>query len=176
MTNRITDIDDLFSLFHDFEIVGLKLDSNVLTMEILLPWSEMWGIEDYKMTFRFDGCTKLKCHYLKRTSNELIEWEQGVYYPSEEHVTTNPKEIEKLELDVQRHDFKEPDNFTLHCNSSTSQNNQIGGIEYGRIEMRVTDYQIFDNEKKEISIDKMKDWATQWKDEIQKMLDSKKNK
>ena len=54
MKDRIKDIDDLFSMFHDFEIVGLKVDGNILTMEILLPWSEMWDIEDYKMTFRFD--------------------------------------------------------------------------------------------------------------------------
>lgn len=44
MTNRIKDIEDLFSMFHDFEIVGLKREKDILTMEILLPWSEMWDI------------------------------------------------------------------------------------------------------------------------------------
>ncbi|MGB6036023.1 MAG: hypothetical protein WBG42_07130 [Cryomorphaceae bacterium] len=174
MTIRINDIDDLFSMFHDFEIVGLKLDENILTIEVLLPWSEMWDIEDYKMTFRFDGCLGLKCHYWKRTSNELQEWEKGVYYPSEEHVTTDPNEIVKLELDVQRHEFNKPDQFTLHCNSSTFAGSEIGGIEYGRIELSAADYQIFDNEMNEITLDKMKNWATEWWDEIEKMWDEQK--
>ena len=176
MKDRINDIDDLFSMFHDFEIVGLNLDDNILTMEILLPWSEMWDIENYKMTFRFDGCKSLKCHYWKRTSNELKEWEKGVYYPSEEHVTTDPNEIVKLELDVQSHDIKEPDNFILHCNSSSSHGSEIGQIDFGRIEISAADYQIFDNEINEMTLDKMKSWATEWWDGIQKMWDEQKEK
>lgn len=176
MKDRITDIDDLFSMFHDFEIVGLNLNDSIISMEILLPWSEMWDIENYKMTFHFDGCKSLKCHYWKRTSNELKEWEKGVYYSSEEHVTTDPNEIVKLELDVQSHDFKEPDNFILHCNSSTSHGSEIGQIDFGRIEISVADYQIFDNEMNEMTLDKMKSWATEWWDGIQKMWDEQKEK
>lgn len=174
MTDRIKDIDDLFSMFHDFEIVGLKLNDNVLTLEILLPWSEMWDIEEYKMTFRFDGCTRFKCHYWKRTSNELKKWEKGAYYPSDEHITIDPDEVLKLELDVQSHDFKEPDNFVLHCNSSSSYGNQIGQIEFGRIELKVSDYQIFDNEMKEISLDNMKSWGSNWWNGIQRMWNEQK--
>lgn len=174
MIDRISDIDDLFSMFHDFEIVGLKLDENILTMEIRLPWSEMWDIEDYTMTFRFNRCTSLKCHYWKRTSNELKEWEKGVYYPSKEHVTTDPNEIVKLELDVQSHDFNEPDNFVLHCNTSNSNEKKIGQIEFGRIELKVTDYQIFDSEMNEITLDKMKSWGAEWWDDIRKMWDEQK--
>ena len=176
MTDRIKDIDDLFLMFHDFEIVGLKLDDNVLTMEILLPWSEMWDIVDYKMTFRFDGCEKFKCHYWKRTSNELREWEKGVHYPSEEHVATEPSEIVKLELDVQSHDFNEPDNFVLHCSSSNSHGNQIGQIEFGRLGFSATDYQIFDNEMDEITLDKMKSWGIEWWNCIEKMWEEQKEK
>ena len=176
MKDRIKDIDDLFSMFHDFEIVGLNRDDNILTMEILLPWSEMWNIENYKMTIRFHGCQNLKCHYWKRTSNELKEWEKGSYYPSEEHETTDPNEIVNLELDVQSHDFNEPDNFILHCNSSSSHGNQIGQIEFGRIELKATDYQIFDNEMNEMTLDKMKSWGTEWWDSIQKMWDEQKEK
>ncbi len=176
MKDRIKDIDDLFSMFHDFEIVGLKVEGNILSMEILLPWSEMWNIEDYKITFRFDGCNGLKCHYWKRTSNGLKEWEKGVYYPSQEHITTDPNEILKLELDVQNHDFKKPNNFVLNCNSSSSHGNQIGQIEFGRIELNATNYQIFDNEMKEMPLDKMKSWRTDWWEGIQKMWDEQKEK
>ncbi|PIB34568.1 hypothetical protein BFP72_03665 [Reichenbachiella sp. 5M10] len=174
MKDRIKEIDELFSMFHDFEIVGLKVDGNILTFEILLPWSEMWGIEDYIMTFRFDGCNGLKCHYWKRTSNELKEWEKGVYYPSQEYITTDLNEIIKLELDVQNHEFKEPDNFILHCNSSSSHGDQIGQIEFGRIELNAKDYRIYDNEMNEMTLDKMKSWGTEWWNSIQKMWDEQK--
>lgn len=171
MTNRIKDIDELFSMFHDFEIVGLQVDKSILTMEILLPWSEMWNIDEYKMTFRFKGCRNLKCHYWKRTSNGLEKGEKGTYYPCQEHVTTNPSEMVRLELDVQNHDFSMPDNFVLHCNSSQTHRDQTRQIEFGRIELNASGYQIFDNEMNEISLDKMKSWGTEWWDGIQKMWD-----
>jgi hypothetical protein len=41
MTHRTKEIDDLFSMFHDFEIVGIKLISETLRMEILLPWNQI---------------------------------------------------------------------------------------------------------------------------------------
>lgn len=176
MTNRINDIDDLFSMFHDFEIVGLNLNCNNLTMEIILPWSELWEIVDYKMTFHFDGCKNLKCNYWKHTSKELNNLEKGVDNPSLEHVTTDPSEIVKLELDVQSHDFIEPNSFVLHCNSSSSYGSEIGQIDFGRIELSATDYQIFDNEMNEMSLDKMKSWGTEWWDSIQKMWDKQEEK
>lgn len=55
-TDKIKEIDDLFSMFHDFEITALSLENKTLTMEILLPWASMWDIDDYKMMFEFGGC------------------------------------------------------------------------------------------------------------------------
>jgi hypothetical protein len=154
MTESIKDIDDLFSIFHDFEIVGLRLKNQVLTMEVLLPWSEIWQIKDYKMTFRFDGCTNLKCTYSKRIGNKFKAWalkKRDIYL-----VTNNPTEIQQLKLEVQHHDFNEPDNFILYCNSS------FEGIESGKIELNIFNYQIFDNEMNEMTLDKMEIWATEW--------------
>lgn len=169
MSNKIKDIDDLFSMFHDFDIVGLRLDKGLLTIEILLPWSEMWDIEDYKMTFRFTGCNGLKCRYWKRTGTELVKWEKGVHYPSEEHITADLDEVLGFELDVQSHEFTEPNTFVLHCFTSSSPGNEIGQIDFARIELKATDYQIFDNEMKEMTLDQMKIWGTEWWNEIQKM-------
>jgi hypothetical protein len=174
MTDRIKEIDDLFSMFHDFEIVELELAEFVLNIKIRLPWAEMWKIEDYKMTFVFYGCSHFQCHYFKRISNELKKWENGVYYPSEEHITNELGEIEKLELAIQSHDFEKPDKFILHCNSSTSFGNKIGQIDFARIELGATDYKIYDNESNEMTLDKMKEWGTQWWDKIQKMWDEQK--
>lgn len=174
MTDKIKEIDELFSMFHDFEIVGLEMTSDILKMEILLPWSEMWNIEEYKITFLFSNCRNLNCIYYKRTSNELQKWEKGLCYPCDEYSTENIQEILQLELDIQSHDLQKIDFFTLHCNSSTSYGNQIGQIEFARIELSVSDYKIFDNENKEISLDKMKEWGTAWWDGIQKMWDDQK--
>lgn len=174
MTDKIKDIDDLFSMFHDFEITNLKLDNQTLTMEIILPWGQMWDKDNYKMTFKFEGCDLVKCTYFVRTSNELVEWEKGVYCPSEEHITNDTHEIVKLELDVQSHDFESPNKFILHCNSSTSHGNKIGQIEFGRIELIASDYKIYDNESNEMTLDKMKEWGTEWWDGIKKMWDEQK--
>ncbi|PTB97238.1 hypothetical protein C9994_03745 [Marivirga lumbricoides] len=161
ITNKYQEIDKLLLMFHDFQIIGLEKESNTLKIETHLPWGEMWDIDDYKMTFLFYRCNNFKCHYWKRTSNELKEWEKGAYYPSEEHVTTNLYEVLKLELDVQSHDFKEPDIFFLNCDSSSSHGNQIGQIEFGRIELNASNYQIFNNEMNEIKLDKMKSWRNE---------------
>ena len=160
MTNRIKDIEDLFSMFHDFEIVGLKLEKDILTMEILLPWSEMWDIIDYKMTFRFSGCTSLKCNYFVQTNKE--------------YTTTDISEIVKLELDVQSCEFKAPNGFSLHCNSYANHGDTINSIAFARVELNVSDYQIFDNDNHEMTLDKMKQWGTDWWDGIQKMWDEQK--
>ena len=95
---------------------------------------------------------------------------------NEKYITTDPSQIVELELDVQSHDFNKPDNFVLLCNSSTSHGSQIGKIEFGRIELSATDYQIFDNEMNEITLDKMKSWGTEWWDSIQKMWGEQKEK
>lgn len=149
--NIIKEINNLFSMFHDFEIVGLRFKNNVLTMEILLPWSEMWNIDNYKITFLFYECTSLKCSYFKQKNNQI---------------STNPNEIEKLELNIQSHDFKPVNNFILHCDSST--------VGYTEIEMNASNYKIYDNKENEITLDKMKEWANKWWNGIQKMWDKQK--
>ncbi len=175
MTNRIQDINDLFSMFHNFEIVGLKLENQTLTIEIILPWSEMWNIENYKMTFEFDGCKNIICIYHRRTSNELIRTETGdYYYPTEELTTSKLNEILKLKLDVLNHGFQKPNNFELFCDSFTSHKNAINGIDFAIIRLSALDYKIFDNDGNHMSLYKMKEWATEWWEGIQKMWDEQK--
>jgi hypothetical protein len=175
MKNRAKEIDDLFSMFHDFEILGIKLYNETLRMEFLLPWSKMWGIENYKLTFKFEACNKFVCHYFKRIGTELVKHEKGIHYPASEFITKDILEIKQLELDVQSHNFKEPDNFILYCNSSTSFGNKIGQIDFARIELTAKDYKIYDNDNNEISLEKMKEWATEWWNGIQRMWDEQKN-
>lgn len=45
---------------------------------------------------------------------------------------------------------------------------------HARVELNVSDYQIFDNDNHEMTLDKMKEWGTDWWDGIQKMWDEQK--
>ena len=170
--NKIQEIDDLFTMFHDFEIVGIRLVNDVLTLQILLPWSQMWNVDNYIMTFEFQGCKSIKCNYHVRVSDELVQTETSRYYPTEEKFTTDPSEIVKFELDIQRHLLIKPNSFKLFCTSSSGIG--IGQVESATIELTTTNYKIFDNKGQEMSLDKMKAWSSDWWQKIQKMWDEQK--
>ena len=169
MTAKQQDIDDIFSMFHDFEVVRLDLQDNVLAMEIILPWALMWKNDDYRMTFKFYECKSLHCIYDKRI-NKTLDGPVTFPQPTEELETSDVKIIESLRLYVQSHEFEEPDNYKLYSNSMAD------GIEFGILHLKASDYQIFDEAGQEMSLDKMKEWATEWWDGIQRMWDEQKNK
>jgi len=155
-------------MFHDFEIVDIIKENDVLTLETVIPWGELWDIENYKLTFKFSGCKSLKCVYLKRTSNELVTIENASYYPTVSRTTEDFEEIKKLELNIQRHSFASPNIYTLYCNSFGD------GVESGTLEFTTDNFQIFDNEHQLISLDKMKDAATEWWKSIEDMWRNEK--
>ena len=174
MTDVAQDIDDLFSMFHDVEIVGLDLKDEVLRMEILLPWCEMWGRERYSLTFELGGCKGVTCQYHVRTGNEVVRKDGKVFYPTDEYLTSDRHEIARLGLDVLGSSFDRPDRVTLHCERRIASRDHEGVIEYAGIEFQTTSYRIFDDEMNEISLDTMKGWAEEWWEGIQKMWDAQK--
>ena len=176
MKDRISEIDELFKMFHDFDIHTLELEDRILTMRISIPWCEMWEIDEYILTFKFTECDEFSCIYHVRTSTELVQWEKGVYYPNEKKVTTDIGVIEKMELDVQNHEFLEPNTFYLNCNSSTSFGNQIGQIDFGQIIMKASNYQVFDPGGEEIELSQLKLWENDWWKSIEKMHEDNKKR
>lgn len=175
MTDVAQDIADLFSMFHDVEIVGLDLKDEVLRMETLLPWCEMWGRESYLLTFELGGCKGITCQYHVRTGNEVVRKDGKVFYPTDEHLTSDPREISGLRLDVLGGDFDRPDRVTLHCERGVPGPDHEGVIEYARIEFQAASYRIFDDEMNEMSLDRMKGWAEEWWDGIREMWDEQKS-
>lgn len=161
-------------MFHDFEIYSLELRDKVLTMRISIPWCEMWEIDEYILTFKFFECDKFNCIYDVRKSTELVHWKEGVYYPTEEKETSDTVLIEKMKLDIQNHDFLEPNTFKLNCNSSTSFGNEIGQIDFGQISFNANNYQIFDPEGLKVELTQMKSWANDWWKAIEKMMNENK--
>lgn len=168
MTAKKQDIDDIFTMFHDFEVARLDLQGGVLTMEIILPWGYMWNNYDYRMTFKFFGCDSLCCIYHKRIDN--VAEPVTIHHPTEELETTDTIVIEGLRLDVQRHKFEEPDKYILYCNSMADD------VDGAHLLLSAIDYKIYDNAGEEMTLDKMKEWATEWWDGIQRMWDEQKNK
>jgi hypothetical protein len=90
MIEERQEIGDLFSMFHDFEIVEIEFNKPHLLLTVRIPWGQLWQDIDYKIKVSLSGCEYVECRYWK--SNKL-----------EAQYTDNPKEIESLELDVQRY-------------------------------------------------------------------------
>jgi hypothetical protein len=176
MENKISEINELFDMFHDFDICNLELIDNTLTMQISIPWCEMWEIDEFILTIKFSDCDNLNCIYYVRTSTEEVSWEKGVYHPNEKKETNNPQQIVKMELDIQNHEFKKPNTFLLNCNSSTSFGNKVGQIDFGQIVMTANNYQILGPEGSEIKLSQMKNWANDWWESIEKMHEENKRK
>src|SRR5688572_28285402 len=163
MKDNTQDIKDLLTMFHDFEIVDLYRADEVLTFETIIPWGELWDIENYKLTFKFNGCKYLRCTFDKRTSDESMRSEKGAYYPTVQNTTDDIEEIKGLGLDIQRHGFATPNTYTLYCNGFGD------GVEFGSLEFTADSFQILDNQGESISLDKMKNWATDWWTSIEEM-------
>jgi hypothetical protein len=145
------EIDDLFSMFHDFDIVGMEYWSNTLLMTLRIPWGEMWGDFDFQIKVRIDGCSTLACKYFEflDTSKNLIERE------TIDKFTSDPKVIETLGLDIQRFEFTPPNKYLFHCNGY----DKVGG---GEITITADGFQLFDNHSHEITLNKMKNWGEEW--------------
>ena len=155
-------------MFHDFEIVDIEKEDDVLILKTIIPWGELWDIENYKLTFKFNGCEFFKCVYHKRTSNELVRTENAAYYPTVQTTTEDFEEIKRLELNVQRHSFAPPNLYKLYCNGFGD------GVEFATLEFTADSFQIFDNEDKVVSLDKMKSLGTEWWTSIEEMWKNNK--
>jgi hypothetical protein len=167
MTNRNQDIDDLLSMFHDFDIVTAELKDNTLVLAITIPWGSMWIKDDYTYTIRLEliGCTYFSCDYYKIKSNELIKIGDNRYQRDTEKITTtNPADLNGLELSIQSRTNIQLDTYELHCICNEE-------IDFATITLTTTDFCIFDQDGKEITLETMKQWSTDWWDGIQNMRD-----
>lgn len=133
MTEKRIDIDDLLSMFHDFEIIDIYFDNSIMTLVTLIPWGNS---QDFKLRFKFKNCEYLNCTYDKRTSEELIRTDKLSYYPTTQVSTGKVEEIKGLELNFQRHSFTEPNIYKLFCTSFADK------IEFATLEFTTDDIDI----------------------------------
>lgn len=170
MTDKQQELDELLSMFHDFDIVSSELNGETLVFAITIPWGSMWKKDDYTYTIRLEllNCTYFSCKYYKIKSNELIKIGDNRYKRDTEQITTtNPYDLNYLELSIQGSTHIIPDTHELHCISSAE-------IDFATITISTTNYRIFDQNGKEITLDTMKKWGTEWWDRIQKMWDNQR--
>ena len=170
MAEKHEEITDLFSMFHDFDIIEAELNDEVLVLEIMIPWGSMWIKDDYEYMIKVEllGCKYFNCEYCKLLSQELIKVGDKYQIDSEKINTTNAKDLKDLALSVQKSDYIELDKYELYCDSE----NRF--IEFATLSISANDYRIFDNANNEISLDTMKKWAIEWWKGIQKMGGEKK--
>lgn len=149
------EIEDLFSMFHDFEITSLTLENKSLDLTIRIPWGELWDDLDYQIRVLLNPCDFIRCEYseLLNTPDNLSK--KAVDRSYVDKTTSNPQIISELGLEVQRYNFSPPNVYEFLCNSSK---NYAGG----KLIFTAESYILLDKEGSKIELDQMKKWCTDW--------------
>jgi hypothetical protein len=148
------DINDLFSMFHDFDIKNIKLEKEILVITINTPFGELWGVEEYIVIVELDGCTGVRCEYLDK--NGKVE------------ITSDCEKISALELDIQSYQHHPPRQYEFFCDGHKRV------IENGQIRFDADTVGLFDRDHKPLTLDTLKKLATMRWESIQRMWDEQK--
>lgn len=163
MTGKQQEINELFSMFHDFEIILLTYNDNRLNLTIQIPWGQLWNDFNYLIYVELIGCDYIHCDYsevLNTHENKAKRWIDQSHIDKS---TNDPKIISDIGLEVQRHEFYPPNKYKFICN--TSKNNTYGG---GQLTFTAENYKIYNKEGLQINIQQMETWCREWWDNIQK--------
>lgn len=164
------EVEELLSMFHDFELIGVSRAGDVLSLNFVIPWGQVWEptVLDYQIKVKFFGCEYLKCEYYTFKEDKANISELRALRETEDRFTTDTAEIALLGLEVQHTTFQEPNLFTLHCNSSKN----IAG---GKITFSSHACHVLDSNDKHISLKQLKLWSTKWWGSIEHMWAQKKS-
>ncbi|NEM98509.1 response regulator transcription factor [Pontibacter burrus] len=147
----------------------MSKDREALTLEFVIPWGQVWtpAVVEYQIKVELSGCRSLLCEYYLFKDDKANKLKPVALRETEKRITSAPLTMEKLGLEVQSYTFTQPDVYVLHCNSSR----EIAG---GELTLTATDYRIFNNNGEVLSLDQLRQWATEWWDRIQEMWDEQK--
>jgi hypothetical protein len=163
------EMHDLFSMFHDFEIIAVKYENTVLTLTIGIPWSQLWDEEEiYKIKLALHGCNYLYCDYQESIHQGPFKSREDINFDKIEYSTKNVETIVSLKLSIQAYGFREPNSYIFYCNGGEK-------IDEGQIMFTADSCLLFDENGNNLSVDKMKELATMWWDSIEKMWDEQKD-
>lgn len=161
MTEIQKEINDLFTMFHDFEIKEFTYDNSIIQMTIQIPWGEMWNDWEYSIQMELSGCEFILCTYseiLNTPDNLAKNCVDRLYI---DKLTSDPKLIETLGLEIQRYEFQMPNKYTFLCNCSKV----YGG---GILTFTADNFKIFTKEGNQIDLQEMKNWSRAWWENIDK--------
>jgi hypothetical protein len=168
MESSFQEIQDLFSMFHDFDIIAIRHESSILTLTLEIPWGQIWNEEEsYMITLSLNGCKSISCDYLELKSRIPIQTTEGLRFDSMEKSTSDVKVIESLGLSIQSYEYKNSNQYVFYCNGK-------GKIDSGQLMFTADNYKILDHFNKAITLDKLKQLSTMWWNSIQKMWDEQK--
>src|SRR5947209_10469753 len=103
------DIQDLFSMFHDFGISAVKYEKDILTLSIATTWSEMWEENGgFKLNLQVTGCNYLYCDYQESAHTAPFKSHQEINFDKIEYSTKDIETITSLNLSIQSYEFKVP--------------------------------------------------------------------
>jgi hypothetical protein len=160
---------DLFSMFHDFDIIAVKYENKILTLTIGIPWSQLWDEEEiFKVKLEIHGCNYLYCDYQESIHRGPYQSFEDINMGRIEYATKDIETIESLKLSIQSYEYRKPDHYIFYCNGA-------GKIDEGQLMFTADSWLLFDESGNDLSLDKMKELATMWWDSIQKMWDDQKN-
>ncbi len=167
--NKQREIEELFSMFHDFEIKNVSKDGEALTLEFVIPWGQVQNpaVLEYLIKVELSGCNNLLCEYFVFKDDEANKSKPVALRETESILTSDLRTISKLGLEVQSYTYTPPDIYALNCNSSK----EIAG---GELTLTATGYRIFDRNDAPLTLDQLKQWATEWWSKIQEMWDEQK--
>lgn len=161
MIDKQLEIDELFSMFHDFEIILLTYNDNILNLMIKIPWGQLWDDLDYFIRVELIGCNFINCDYTE-VLNTPENLAKRLVDQSHIDKSTNDQEIiSNIGLEVQRHEFYPPNKYIFLCNSS--KNTTYGG---GHLTFTADNYKIFNKEGNQIDIQQMEKWCREFWDKI----------
>ncbi len=149
------EMEDLFTMFHDFEIVLLTHKNDLLTLTIIIPWGQLWDDLDYKIKVELKGCYFMDCAYTEIVNTPENLAKNWVDRLSVNKSTNDPEVISTLGLEVQRHNFYPPNKYEFLCNSS-------GNYAGGQLTFTADGYSIFNKNGEPIDLRQMKSWSTEW--------------
>ncbi|MDH5380828.1 MAG: hypothetical protein OEW75_08250 [Cyclobacteriaceae bacterium] len=144
-------LQELFSTFHDFDIVGLETKTEGLLMTLRIPWGELWGEYDFKIKVELKDGQITECKYFEHTGDANSLGQQNSIY----RITNDLKTIVKLDLDIQRFETTKDGDYIFHCNGY----DKVGGAQ---IRLQANNYKLLDLQEKPISIDKYESWHKVW--------------
>ena len=163
------DMQDLFSMFHDFDIIAVQYEKGILTLQMEIPWSQLREEDEiFRLKLELGGCKYLYCDYQERVDKGPFKSFEDINFSKIEYSTKDIATIASLNLTIQSYEFKEPNLYTFYCNGNEK-------IDEGQLMFTADSYMLLDESGNNLSLDKMKQLAAMWWDSIQKMWDNQKS-